>query len=227
MNDTRRYSSDGGIAWTPWPVLPQARPCSVHLSKQVYQSWGLASDAILRRQRSNAMGAKVRSKATIKVCMVNGPAITSEPTIYLGLEAVSHACGASTHVGRGQNLLGLAALADLCDSVDNTADEANEDGGHTAKGDGRVKEDEAADGDGELVQSTDHGVGGGRSDADTPGGCVRDEDGTHAGDDHDGNDAVAQLGREALCQIFGRPVFDEQRSDEEDRDGKKVVVVHG
>lgn len=152
---------------------------------------------------------------------------TSGPEYDLGLEAVSHAGGAGTHVARGQNLLRLAALADLGNSIDDTADETEEDGRDAAKGDGCVEENETADSDGKLVESTDHGIGGGRGNSDTPGGGVRDEDGAHAGDDHDHDHTVAELRREALGEVGGRPVFDEKGRSEEDGNGKKIVVVHG
>lgn len=109
----------------------------------------------------------------------------------LGLEAVSHAGSASTHVGRGQDLLGLAALANFGNGVHDTAHEANKDGRNAAEGDRGVEKDETADGDGKLVESADHGVGSGGSNTNTPGGGVRDEDRAHAGNDHDHDDTVA------------------------------------
>ena len=118
-------------------------------------------------------------------------------------------------------------MADLGDGIYNATDETDEDGGDTAEGDGRVEEDETADSNRKLVERTDHGVGGGRGDTDTPGGGVGYEDRAHAGDDHDHNHTVAKLGREALGEVGGRPIFNEERSDKEDRNGEQVVVVHG
>ena len=118
-------------------------------------------------------------------------------------------------------------MADLGEGVDETTDETDEDGGAAAKGDGRIEEHETAERDGQLVQSTDHGVGCRRGDTDGPGGCVGDEDCGKTGDDHDHDDGVALFDGEVLCDVGGGPVFDEDGGDEQDWDGEEVVVVHG
>lgn len=123
------------------------------------------------------------------------------------------------------NVLGL--LADLGPGKDKTADEADKDGRDAAEGDGGVEEDQAADGDGELVQGADHRVRRRRGDADAPCRAVRDEDGGQARVDHADHQLVARLLGEVLGQVLGRPVLDQQRADDKDGDGEQVVVEHG
>jgi hypothetical protein len=97
----------------------------------------------------------------------------------LRLETVLHAAAASANssVAGGQNGLGLGILSYLGQSVDETTDETDEDGGDTAKGDGGIEENQTTDGNGELVQGADHRVGSRRGDTDSPGGSIGDEDG--------------------------------------------------
>lgn len=79
----------------------------------------------------------------------------------LGAQRVSHALAAGTD-WRGENTgAGLGVLLDLGNGVDNTADEADTDGGNTGEGDWRIEEDKTGHGDGQLVESANHGVGGG------------------------------------------------------------------
>lgn len=137
------------------------------------------------------------------------------------------AAGAHGHVLGGQGLVLAGVLPDLCDGVDDAADEANEDGADGAEGDGGVEEDEAADGDGELVEGADHGVGGGGGDAHAPCRGVGDEDGRQAGEDHGEDDGGAVLDGEVLLQVGVGPVLDEDGRDEQDGDGEEVVVEHG
>jgi hypothetical protein len=118
-------------------------------------------------------------------------------------------------------------LADLGPGEDQTRDKANNDGSDTAEGDGSIEEDEARDGDGQLVESADHGIGGRRGDADAPGRAVRDKDGGQTGVYHANHQLVTRLLREVARQVLGRPVLDEQRADDQDGDGEQIVVEHG
>jgi hypothetical protein len=140
-----------------------------------------------------------------------------------------HAPAARTegNVGGGQDGLGLAVLSDLCERVDDTTDETDEDGRYTAEGDWGIEEDQSTESNGELVQGSDHGIGGGRCDANSPSRCIGDEDGGKAGDDHHGDDGIALFGGKVFCDVCGGPVFNENGCDEEDGDGEEVVVVHG
>lgn len=92
----------------------------------------------------------------------------------LCLQRILHtaAARAERDVCGRQNCLGLAVLSDLGECVDNTTDKANENSRNTAKSDRGVEEDEATEGNWELVQGSDHGVCGGRCNADSPGGSV-------------------------------------------------------
>lgn len=136
--------------------------------------------------------------------------------------------GARDGLPGGQTrLLLVLALPHLGEGVDHSADETDGDGRHAGECDGGVEEDEAGDGDGELVQSADHGVCGGGSDADAPGGGVGDEDGRKTRGDHGDDDAVALLGGEVAGEVGRGPVLEEDGADKEDGDGEEVVVVHG
>lgn len=118
-------------------------------------------------------------------------------------------------------------MASLGPSENETGDEANKDGGDTAKSDGGVEEDETADGDGKLVEGANHGVGGRGGDANAPGRAVRDEDGSETGVNHADEEAVARLDGEVLDQVIVGPVLEEQGEDDQDGNGEEVVVEHG
>lgn len=118
-------------------------------------------------------------------------------------------------------------MAGLGPGENETRDEADKDGGDTAKGDGGVEEDETADGDGELIEGADHRVGGRGGDANAPGRAVRDEDGGETRVDHADEKGVARLDGEVLDQVVVGPVLEEQGEDDQDGDGKEVVVEHG
>lgn len=111
-------------------------------------------------------------------------------------------------------MLRLGVLSYLGQSINKTTNETNEDGGHTAKRDWSIEEDQTTERDGKLVQSADHGVCRRRGDADGPGRSVRDEDGRETRNYHDDNDGVALLGRKVLLNVGGGPVFDEDGGDE-------------
>lgn len=130
-------------------------------------------------------------------------------------------------VGCGKRILGLAGLANLGNSIHDTANEANEDGGYAAECGGCVEEDQTANGKRKLVQSANHGVSCRRGDTDTPSGGVRDENGGNTRNQHGGDDIVALIGREALCKVRRRPIFENNRGDDKDGNGEQVVVVHG
>jgi len=143
---------------------------------------------------------------------------------------VPAALGAGAHgglVAGGEDAGVLGLLADLGPGEDEAADEADKDGGNAAESDGGVEEDQAADGDGELVERADHRIGGGRCHADAPGGAVRDEDGGQARVDHADHELVARLLGEVAGQVLGGPVLDQERADDQDGDGEEVVVEHG
>lgn len=131
-------------------------------------------------------------------------------------------------VRHGQHTLRLSRriLPNLRQRVDDPTHEPHEDGAHAAERDGRVEEDQPGEGDGQLVEGADHGVGGGGGDAHGPGGGVGDEDGGEAREDHHEDDGVALVRGEVLGDVGGGPVFDEDGGDEEDGDGEEVVVVH-
>lgn len=78
------------------------------------------------------------------------------------LQAVSVALATGTHgARRGEDAgLGLGAVPDLGQSIDEATDEAEENGRHAGDGDGGVEEDKAGNGDGQLVESAHHRIGG-------------------------------------------------------------------
>jgi hypothetical protein len=104
------------------------------------------------------------------------------------------------------------------------AELAYRDGG---EGDGSVEEDQSGNGDGELVESSDHGVGGGGSNTDTPGGGVRDEDGGETGEQDSEHNGVTLVSGEVALHVGGRPVLEEEGEDNDHGNGEKVVVEHG
>ena len=138
------------------------------------------------------------------------------------------AAGAHRRIDSGENTgLGFCGLFDFGKGKDHAADGADTNGGDTRNGARSVEEDETAKGDGKLVESTDHRVGGGSGDADAPGGGIGDEDRGETGEDHGEDEIVTVIFREVLGYVFRGPVFDEERAAEEDGDGENVVVKHG
>lgn len=123
-------------------------------------------------------------------------------------------------------LLGLVLL-DLGPSIHDARDETDEDGRNTSDGNGSSEEDETRDGNGQLVESTNHGVGGGRGDSDAPGGAVRNEDSGQTRVDDANEDTVAGVLGEVLGEVGAGPVLSDQREEDKDGNGEKVVVVHG
>lgn len=122
--------------------------------------------------------------------------------------------------------LGGRSLADLSPCVNNARDKSDKDGGNAAESDRSIKEDETADGDWELVQSTNHGVGGRGGDTDAPCGGVGDEDGSKSRVDHGHDLAVAGCYWEVLVEVGGRPVLDDEGQNDQDWNGEEVVVEH-
>lgn len=140
------------------------------------------------------------------------------------------ALGAGAHngsVGGGEGHLGLLLHLHLAPGIDDAADETKENGRHAAKGDGSVEEDETTDGNGQLVEGSNHGVGGRGGDTDAPGGGVRDENGAETRVDHAEHQAVARLDREVAGQILTGPVLEKESEDNNNGDGQEVVVEHG
>lgn len=124
-------------------------------------------------------------------------------------------------------MLWLAVLSHFSQRIDEATNESNKDGGNAAEGDRSVEEDKAAESDGKLVQSADHGVGRRGCDTDGPSRSIRDEDSGKAGYNHDDDDGVALLRGEVLLDVGGRPVLDKYGSDKQNWNGQEVVVVHG
>ncbi|KAI6768093.1 hypothetical protein HG530_006102 [Fusarium avenaceum] len=123
--------------------------------------------------------------------------------------------------GRQSVLLSLVLL-DLGPGIHDTRNETNEDSRDTSNGDGGSEEDETRNSDGQLVESTDHGVGGGGGDSDAPGGAVRDEDGSQTGVDDADKDAVSRVLGEVLGEVDAGPVLGDK--GEEDKDGNVHLV---
>jgi hypothetical protein len=146
----------------------------------------------------------------------------------LRLQAIPHALAARAqrNVGSRENLLRLGVLSEFGERVDNTADEADKDGRNTSESNRRIKEDQTTQRNGELVQSTNHGVGRGRGNTDGPCGGVRDEDRRETRHHHDKDDDIALVRGEVLLDVGRGPVLDEDGGDEQHRDGEQVVVVH-
>lgn len=71
-------------------------------------------------------------------------------------------------VGYWKRHLAHLCLSDLGPGVDETADEADDDGRDTAECDWGGEENESADSDWELIEGSDHGVRCGGGNADTP-----------------------------------------------------------
>jgi hypothetical protein len=94
-------------------------------------------------------------------------------------------------------------------------------------GDGCIKEYQSTQGDGQLVEGTDHGVGGRRRDADTPRGSVGDEHRGETGKDDGSHEIGAQRWGEVPVDVGLRPVLEEERAQEDNRDGEQIVVEHG
>ena len=125
------------------------------------------------------------------------------PFQALGAQRVSHTLAAGTD-RRGENTgSGLGVLLDLGNGVDNATDEADSDSGNTGEGDWRIEEDETRQGDGQLVESANHGVCGGGGSTDTPCGCVRDEDRGSTGQNHGEEDTVTVGLREVAGKVGG------------------------
>lgn len=135
---------------------------------------------------------------------------------------------ASAHRGLGDGEdVPLVGLRNLGVGEDETTDEAESDGRNAAERDRGVEEDETADGNGKLVQGSNHGVGrrGGHSDA--PCRAVGDEDGAETGVHHAEEQRLARLDGEVPEKVLGRPILSDQGADNEHGDSKEVVVEHG
>lgn len=141
-------------------------------------------------------------------------------------QRISHALAAGADRGGENTGSRLGVLLDLGNGVDNTADETNSNGRDTGESDRGVEEDEAGDGNGELVQGTNHRVGGGGGGADTPGGGVGDEDGGGTGQDHGEEDTVAVGFGEVTSKVGRGPILDKEGQHNQDGDREEVVVEH-
>ncbi|KAI6750304.1 hypothetical protein HG531_007569 [Fusarium graminearum] len=96
-----------------------------------------------------------------------------------------------------------------------------------SEGDGGGEEDKTGDSNRQLVEGTDHGVGGGRGDSDAPSRAVRDKDSSKTRVDDTDHHAVATILGEVLGQVGAGPVLSDEREEDEHGDGEEVVVVHG
>jgi hypothetical protein len=143
------------------------------------------------------------------------------------LQRVPHALHASAR--RQHALAGILVLAlpHLRHRIDKPRNETDENRAAAGQSGGSVEEDQAREGDGQLVEGADHRVGGGGGHPHAPGGAVGDEDTGQAGEDHDGEDFALGAGGEVDSDVGRGPVFHEEGADEEDGDGEEVVVVHG
>lgn len=145
----------------------------------------------------------------------------------LVLERVPHALDARAGGQHALALVLVLALPHLCNGVNNARNESNENGAAAGKRGRRVEEDKTREGNGQLVECADHGVGCRGGNAHAPCGAVRDEDGAEARQKHDGQHLLLVAWREVDGDVGRGPVLEEQGADEEDGDGEEVVVVHG
>jgi hypothetical protein len=151
---------------------------------------------------------------------------SQQPTSSV-LQRVPHALHASAR--RQHALAGILVLAlpHFRHRIDKPRNEPNKDSTAAGQSGGSVEEDESGKGNGQLVESAYHRVGGGGGDAHAPGRAVGDEDRGQAREDHDGEDFALGAGGEVDGDVGRGPVFHEEGANEEDGDGEQVVVVHG
>jgi hypothetical protein len=160
-------------------------------------------------------------------CFLASLVLPPKHSRILVLERITHALHTRASRQRALVLVLLLALPHLGNSVNDTRNESNENSAAAGKRGGRVEEDETGEGNGELVEGADHGVGGGGGDADAPRGAVGDEDGADAGENHDEEHFALLARREVDGDVGGGPVLEEEGANEEDGDGEEVVVEHG
>lgn len=122
--------------------------------------------------------------------------------------------------------LGLLLL-DLSHGVDDSSHESDKNGGNGRESGGGAEKDDSRQRQRQLVESSDHGVGGGRGDSHTPGRAVRNTDTHETRDDHGEDDEVSGLGGEVDSHVGSRPVFKQQRREQENGNGQQVVVEGG
>ena len=93
-----------------------------------------------------------------------------------------------------------------------------------------------------LVQSSDHGVGGGTTGSNTPGGGIGDEDssGTGKGDRSEqerpprlratrisvGHSRRGHNHSQVPVEVLHAPVFDQDRQNDEHGDRKEIIIKH-
>lgn len=121
----------------------------------------------------------------------------------------------------------LLLLALLGLGVNQTGNETNKNGGNRPEVDGSVEENQARQGNRQLVQRTHHGIGGGGSDSNTPSRTVGDADRGSTGEHHGKNRGGSTLSWEIDGKVSGRPVLKNEGTNQENRDRQQVVVVHG
>lgn len=155
------------------------------------------SNSVRRNLDNDQAGAVAHNDPTI-------PLISRQ--IDLGTQRVPHtlAAGADRGVGGRQDTSPwLSVLLDLSNGVDDTANKANDDSRNAGEGNRGIEENKSRDSNGKLVQSSNHGVSGRRSDANAPGGGIGNKHRRQAGEDHGENDAVAVHGREVAVDVGG------------------------
>lgn len=147
---------------------------------------------------------------------------------YLCLCSIAIALGTGAHnwLCCGKDISLRLVLSNLCPCIHDATDETDEDGRYTSECDRGCEENETTDSDWQLVESTNHRVGCGGSDTDTPSRAVWNEDSSKTRVDHAENEVVSGLKWEVLGEVLGWPVFENEGANEEDRNGEKVVVEH-
>lgn len=140
---------------------------------------------------------------------------------------ISVALRARAHgLRRRQRHLGCLSLPDPRPRINDTADEPNDNGRHTTKGDRSIKENESTDGNRELVECAYHRIRSRRRHADTPRRAVRDENGAKSRVDHANEEAVTSLDWEIFFNVGRRPVLGQKCADDKHGNCEQVVVEH-
>lgn len=120
----------------------------------------------------------------------------------------------------------LLLLVLLGNSVNQTRNETNKNGGNRPEVNSSIKENQTRQSDWQLVQSADHGVSSRRSDSNTPSRAVGDTHGRSTRENHGKNGGSSVFCREVDGKVSGRPIFENERTDQKNWNRQQVVVVH-